>query len=427
MRAHDLDLKSWSFFEMTEEDVAALEALSSSSILCPEKDGTEPASAARQEIQGGQRRAISLRDTGSDDAYRGLCVFGAESPSPAGDRGIALHTLAADQWPPAAGRMRPTREAVTRMLLDDVRRFCVTHGYTRIQCYAPPDSDTLALLMRHGFEPEGVVVDGDSKAFSLSQHLAPAYTGDPYDGRDLLRWIARQLRLEVLSSDDTRCEARLRLSNLNPDLAETALAKSALPLCLELNAAPGGQNYLRIGVETGQSYVPAASLSLAQLRDLAGEKRIDMTLWPPPAVGASIAVEARSDLLGRFKPGRRNAFFDSGSFGTLLTHGIEHGVPPVIFFVDFATTATNPRLIGLGTVAEVHQGSPDDLWRRWGSLSIWTDGEEFARYAAIKKRMTVIVFDGLRPMDVVGPGLPLIGHSWTYVPAGQAYEVSRRL
>lgn len=427
MRPHDLDLKSWSFFAMTGDDIAALEALSSSSVLCPEEDAAAQASAARQEIQGGQRRAVSLRDTGSDDAYRGLCVFGLESPSPAGDRGIALHTLATEQFPRAAGRMRPTRDTVARMLLDAVRRFCVTHGYTRIHCFAPPDSDTLALLVRHGFEPEGVVVDGDDRAFGLSQHLAPAYTGDPYDGRDLLRWIARQLRLEVVASDDTRCESVLRLSNLNPDLADTALARSALPLCMDLNAGSDGQNYLRIGVETAHGYVPAANLSPAQLRDLSGEKRIDMTLWPPPEAGASIAVEMRSDQLGRFNPGRMNAFFDSGSFGTLLEHAIEHGVAPVIFFVDFATTATNPRLIGIGNVREVHRGSPDDLWRRWGSISIWPDRDEFGRYAAIKKRMTVIVFDGLRRVDVVGPGLPLIGHSWTYVPADQAYEVSRRV
>jgi hypothetical protein len=422
MRPHDLDLLSWSLFAMTSEDIAALSTLSSSSILCTPDQRT--LNLSQLEIQGGRRIALSLRAADSD-VYKGLCVFGLESPSPASDKAIALHVLSLDQFPEPKGKATPTRDTIGLTLLTEVRRFCVTHGYTRIHCFAPADSDTLALLVRHGFEPEGVALGGYEKTFSLTLHLASAYTGDPYDGRHLLHWIAEQLRLEVISSSDITCESLLGLASLNLDLADTALAESKLPIYLELDANPDGRDYLRIGVKTRDSYVQAASLSLDQLRDLSGEKRIDMTLWPPPEQGASIAVEIRPDLFNRFRTGAKNAFFDSGSYGTLLEYGIAHGVAPTIFFVDFATTTTNPRLIGIGTVREVHRGSPDELWRQWGEISSWSDKEEFGRYRAIKRKMTVIVFDSLREVNILGAGLPLIGHSWTYVEADQAYEVSR--
>jgi hypothetical protein len=75
----------------------------------------------------------------------------------------------------------------------------------------------------------------------------------------------------------------------------------------------------------------------------------------------------------------------------------------------------------------VHRGSPEDLWANWGSISSWPDAAGFARYRAIKRKMTVIVFDQLRRVDIIGAGLPSIGHSWTYVPARQAYGIARLL
>lgn len=422
MRPRELDLLSWSLFAMTSQDIAALDALSESSILTSDR---RTMTISQAEIRAGRRIALSLKDADSD-VYRGLCVFGRESPSPAGDKSIALHILSIEQFPAGSRRTRPTPDAIGLALLNEVRRFCLTHGYTRIHCFAPGEPDTLALLIRHGFEPEGVALGGQDRAFGLTQHLAPTYTGDPYDGRHLLHWIAEQLRLEVVSSSDMSCESLLGLSSLNADLADTALATSTLPLRLELNPAPDGQNYLRIGVHTADSYVSAASLSLDQLRELSGEKRIDMALWPPPEQGASIVVEIRPELFAGFRTGQRNAFFDSGSFGTLLEYAIEHEGEPKIFFVDFSTTRSNPRLIGIATVCEVHRGAPDTLWGQWGDISSWPDRDEFNRYRAIKRKMTVIVFDKLRKVSRLGEGLPLIGHSWTYVEADQAYNVSRR-
>lgn len=419
------DLLSWSLFALTPEDIDALTQLSRSSILCP--PNSHELDVSNYEIQAGRRIALSLKSTDSN-TYNGLCVFGLESPSPAGDKAIALHVLSLDRYPAAPDRIRgSSRTNIDAALFNEVKRFCVTHGYTRIHCFVPADPDTLALLTRLGFETEGVTLGGQPRTFSLTRHLAPTYTGDPYDGRHLLNWIADQLQFEAIDTTDTTCRCVLRLGTLNPDFADTALGLSQLPVFIELQPLEQGKDYLRIGLGSNEPHSVHASLSFHDLRQLAGVPRLDMTLWPPPAEGASIAVEIRSDLYSNFSLNGQHAYFDSGSYGTLLEYSIEHGVAPQIFFVDFATTTTNPRLIGVGRIVSVHRGSPEDLWANWGSISSWPDAAGFARYRAIKRKMTVIVFDQLRRVDIIGAGLPSIGHSWTYVPARQAYGIARLL
>jgi hypothetical protein len=422
MSIPNTDLVSWSLFAMTPTDQNALAKLSASSILA-DLNATELAACA-SEIQGGRRVALSLK-TPVDEVYCGLCVFGLESPSPAADKALALQVLSLDQYPSVentrAGRSHPTATA----LLDELRRFCLVHGYTRVKCLVPGNPDAITLLIRHGFEPEGATSAGETRLFSLAQHIPAAYTGDPYDGKHLLNWLTEQLRLDCLSSGETACEAVLSFDRLNRDLANTAFRRVKIPIYLELNSNPNGGSYLRIGISNDGG--AAANFSLDELRALAGVSRLDMTLWPPSDQGASVAVEIRSDFFRRFRTDRTNAFFYSGSFGTLLEHGLEHGMTPSIFFVDFATTTSNPRLIGVGKVKSVHRGLPNDLWREWGSISSWADWEEFSRYRGLKRKMTVIIFDKLRIVDVIGAGLPAIGQTWAYVPARQAYAIDRQI
>lgn len=425
MTINQSDFLSWSLFELKADDVDALTTLSQASLLCPlspqELDST------KYEIEAGRRIALSFKSH-DRPTYIGLCVFSLESPSPAGDKGIALHVFSLERYPRRNDRVRITPpDAIADALLNELKRFCTTHGYTRIHCFVPVDPDSVALLVRHGFEPEGMsLATTDNKTISLSRHLAPSYTGDPYDGQHLLNWIAEQLRLDTTSYTETSCIASLRLDQLNSDLSNTALGDVQLPVHLQLNITDANP-YLRVGVSESDNPDISTNVSFEDMSTLAGMRRLDMTLWPPPPDGASIAVEIRADLFERFRLDGPNVFFDSGSYGTLLESGIRNGSVPNIFFVDFATTATNPRLIGVANVNSVHRNTPDELWRHWGSISSWADISAFARYRAIKRKMTAIVFDDLRRVNRVGAGLPAIGHSWTYVPADQAYAIKRLL
>jgi hypothetical protein len=418
------ELLSWSLFALNSNDEEALGQLSKLSVLRPPKP-TELESI-KYDIRAGRKIALSLKSP-HRPIYFGLCVFGLESPSPVGDKAIGLDILSLEQYPRMPGPdLTLTSEEIESALLDEVKRFCRTHGYTRVHCYASAQPSTIAQFAKLNFEPQGTFVDGRSMMFSLALHLAPAYTGDPYDGRHLLNWIAEQLQLDSSRSNETRCECALRLDHLNSDLADTPLGDARIPVLLELQTA-AENSHLKIGFGSISYSDSSVSLTVDQLRQLTRVPRLNMALWPPPEEGASIAVEIRSELFGRFSSGRQNAYFDSGSYGTLLESAIDKGAAPHIFFVDFETTATNPRLIGVARVRSVQRGSPEDLWRQWGAISSWPDAEEFARYRAIKRKMTVIVFDNLRSVDTLGAGLPTIGHSWTYVPARQAYSIARLL
>lgn len=425
MTINQSDLLSWSLFELKADDIDALATLSQSSLLCPLS--SQELDSIKYEIEAGRRVALSFKSH-DRPIYTGLCVFGLESPSPAGNKGIALHIFSLDRYPRRNERVRITPpDAVADALLNELKRFCATHGYTRIHCFVPTDPDSVALLVRHGFEPEGISFGAaDNKTVSLTRHLASSYTGDPYDGQHLLNWMAEQLRLDSPSSTQTTCVANLRLDQLNSDLENTTLGDVGLPVYLQLNITDANP-YLRIGVSEVNSPDSSTNVSFEDLSALAGMRRLDMTLWPPPPDGASIAVEIRADLFERFRADGPNVFFDSGSYGTLLEFGINNGSVPNIFFVDFATTATNPKLIGVANVESVHRDTPDELWRRWGNISSWSDIDAFARYRAIKRKMTAIVFNDLQRVNRVGAGLPAIGHSWTYVPAQQAYAIKRLL
>ncbi|HEV2783056.1 MAG TPA: hypothetical protein VGX25_27050 [Actinophytocola sp.] len=357
-------------------------------------------------------------------------MFGLETPSPVPDKAIAMSVLSLATYPAPVGRSDTVdREHLETAVIEELRRFCRTHGFTRVVCYAPDDRLTLALLAKHGFTVESVISVDTTRIYGLSLHLPSTYTGDPYDGRHLLNWLAERLRLSVQNSDDTSSECFLRMDALNPDLVGTQLGSSQLPVKLSLHTKHdrGGPTHLRIQFGTTDSIESQFDLSIDDLREIAGVATLDMSFWPPPEDGASIAVEIRRDLYDRFDANRQNAYFDSGSYGTLLERATDRGLHPYIFFVDFATSTTNPRLIGLGRVRHVDRGSPDDLWERYGEYSSWSDADMFGRYRAIKRKMTAIIFDNVRRVDKIGAGLPVIGHSWTYVPSDQAYRVVRQV
>jgi len=263
----------------------------------------------------------------------------------------------------------------------------------------------------------------------MSLHIASSYTGDPYDGKHLLNWLAEQFHVDRRNSSDIALDGYLPLQALNPDLGGR-VSEYALPIRLELTGSgmhSRAQVVLRAMLGSGLQTDPLITMSAEDLQDLAQAPRLDLTWWPPPPDGAGIVVEVREDIFARFQSQRENAYFDSGSYGTLLERAINTGSLPYIFFIDFETSHSNPKLIGFGRVRSVHHSDPQHLWADWGEISSWSDETVFARYRAIKRKMTVIVFSDLRRAEVVGAGLPFINHSWTYVPAGQAYQVARNL
>jgi hypothetical protein len=415
----------WSLFQLSSSDETALDALSAGSLLLP-IDAREVEDLKRG-LQEGRRVALSLRTAG-DNRYQGLCVFGLERPSPSRDKALALLVFSLDGFSQSGESHR--HDTPVESLLGEVQRFARTHGFTRIHCYVPDDSDSVALLTSFGFRTESTPRNNGERVFGMSLHVPASYTGDPYDGKHLLNWLAEQLSIARRDSTDIGVEGFVPLQALNPDLSGTRFGNYALPLRLELTGPRSqtkGNITLRIMLGSESQSNPPISMSAEDLRELTGTPRLDLTLWPPPADGASIVVEVREELFDRFVEQRENAYFDSGSYGTLLERAIASGIPPYIFFVDFETTTSNPRLIGFGRVKSVHRSDPQRLWENWGQISSWSDEESFARYRAIKRKMTVIVFSDLRRVDVVGAGLPVIGHSWTYVPSGQAYQVARTL
>jgi hypothetical protein len=424
----DSDLLPWSLFELSSSDETALDTLTKASILLPL--GPRGLEDLNRGLQEGRRVALSLK-TAIANSYRGLCVFGLERPSPAIDKSLSLMVFSLEVFP-RLGETRDLqdRDSLARSLLGEVLRFCKTHGFTRIQCDAPDDADALALLIRCGFRVESSLHTGAGRAFGMSLDIAPSYTGDPYDGKHVIHWLAEQFRITRRSSTDTALDGYLPLGALNPNLGRTRPGEYALPIRLELTSStrsPQRQLALRAMLGAESPTEPLINFGIDDLKELTQTPRLDLTLWPPPPDGASIVVEIREDLFGRFSSEHENAYFDSGAYGTLLERAIDNGSSPYIFFVDFETAHSNPRLIGFARVTQVSRADPQRIWSEWGHLSSWPDEVAFARYRAIKRKMTVLIFTDLRQVDVVGVGLPFISHSWTYVPTGQAYQVARNL
>jgi hypothetical protein len=422
------EILPWSLFELSSSDEGALDALAQGSVLLPL--GATETEALKQGIREGRRVALSLK-TATEGRYHGLCVFGLEQPSPVKDKALSLHAFSLISIPEQVGRpdLR-RREHVAEDLLGEVIRFCRTHGFTRVHSYVKDDQESLATMNRLGFRVEGVVHDSPVRAYSVSLRVAASYTGDPYDGKHILNWIADHLHVRIDDTTDTSLHGNLALKTLNPDLGDTRIGGYALPLTFELGAAEdGGTGKVALRAVIGDAGDAKNSVSLVteDLRELTQDPRLDLTFWPPPSEGASIAVEIREDLFDRFRIDRSNAYFDSGSYGTLLERAIASGNVPQIFFIDFETSQGNPRLIGVARVESVDRLDPNSLWKKYGQISSWADRTAFVRYRAIKRKMTGIIFRELRRVDLVGVGLPVIGHSWTYVPSAQAYEVARRV
>ena len=86
-------------------------------------------------LERGTSVALSIRDAKSREYY-GLCVLALESPSPLEDKALSLSVFTQEIYGPDVGQN--SRVATSRNdLMAEVLRFCKTHGYKRIHCYAP--------------------------------------------------------------------------------------------------------------------------------------------------------------------------------------------------------------------------------------------------------------------------------------------------
>ena len=177
----------WSLFELTEADRQAIDKLVRRSILKPLTE--QQISRYKRDIETGTKVALSLRAPNTSHYY-GLCLFGRESPSPLGEKAISVFALTAESATAGGVTNKVRSELVESALLDELRRFCRTHGFTRIQCYVDDVSEVLTALGREGFKVESAITLDDARTYGLSLHLSPSYTGDPYDGSHLLRWLA---------------------------------------------------------------------------------------------------------------------------------------------------------------------------------------------------------------------------------------------
>jgi hypothetical protein len=422
------ELLSWSLFELSNADETALDMLSRDSILLPL--GSRGLEDLNRGLHEGKRVALSLR-TPTSDTYYGLCVFGLERPSPAMDKSLSLLVLSLGYLTPS-GEAHDSRhrDILAKSLLEELLSFCRIHGFRRIHCYAPDDPESIALLIRCGFRVESAPNTGGARTFGLSLHIPATYTGDPYDGKHLLNWLAEQFHFARQSSTDLELNGYLPLRALNPELGADRFGEYALPIRLELSsydALSRREPTLNAMYGSGSATDPLVSLRAEDLKELTQVPRLDLALWPPPPDGASIVVEVREDLFATFSAQHDNAYIASGSFGTLLERALANGATPSIFFIDFETSHSNPKLIGIGKVTAVRRVDPQHVWKDWGQISSWSDERSFARYRAIKRKMTVIVFSELRRVDMIGPGLPFISHNWTYVSAVQAEQVARNL
>ena len=407
----------WSLFALTDRDTQAFKWLASRSVLVPCSESE--VEFLLTEMHEGRMVALSVRDQ-STGAYCGLCILAREAPSPWPEKSLSILALSFDSYEPVRPRRR---NANNPDILEEVLRFCRTHGYVRLHCYSPTDQDGISNLIRHGFSAEGKILHKQRTYYSWSMDLATPYTGDPRDGAHLLSWLAERLRMEAVAKDDLSVRGHLPLRSVNPQFADRIAGTMELPTVLELKQSrtKSWEVELRFG-EAGSG--ESLAFGRSELVDLTQSDRIDLSDWPPTNETYSLVVEIRRTFFEAYHEGR-HAYLDSGHYGTLLTRTLDQGNDSYIFFVDVETTQDNPLLLGGARIEFVDHGSPLAMWRAHGEISSWTDEGSFKRYGSIKRKMTAIVFSDLVKVERRGAGLPTIGHSWAYVPGGQGYSVAR--
>jgi len=412
----------WSLFALSNTDLEALKWLASKTILvpCDESD----IERLIGEMRDGRVVALSVRDQ-QTGAYCGLCVLGRETPSPWPEKSLSVLALTFEQYFPQQGRVR--RPTPPLDLLQEVFRFCRTHGYVRLHCYSPADPSRAKILTDHGFESDGRLTHKQRTYYSWSMELPTPYTGDPCDGSHILNWLGERFRLEsVENRSDTTLVGRLPLRSVNPHLEDRLAGNLDFPTRLSLVNSHSTDWSVELRMSDRED-TEAIKLGPSELMDLTQSRRIDLSEWPPREHSHSLAVEIRRTFFGAYRPNAQHAFLDSGHYGTLLTRTLAEGNDSYIFFIDVETAQGNPLLLGAGRVARVDHGSPRELWAKYGAISSWRDEESFRRYGSIKRKMTAIIFENLKPEQKRGVSLPMISHSWAYVPGQQAYEVARSI
>lgn len=410
----------WSLFALSNTDIEALKWLASRTILvpCDEQD----IERLLAEMRDGRIVALSVRDQ-QTNAYCGLCVLGRETPSPWPEKSLSVLALTFEQYNPNPGRRRPPVPQPD--LLQEVFRFCRTHGYVRLHCYSPADSECAKTLTDCGFESDGRLSHKQRTYYSWSMELPTPYTGDPRDGSHILNWLGERFRLEsVENSSDTTLVGRLPLRSVNPHLEDRLAGSLDFPTRLHLVNLHSSNWAVELRMSDYEE-TEAIRLGRSELEDLTQSRRIDLSEWPPNEHSHSLAVEIRRNFFSAYQDGNRHAFLDSGHYGTLISRAIAKHDVSYIFFIDVETAHGNPVLLGAGRITKVDHGSPRALWTDYGAISSWKDEESFRRYGSIKRKMTAIVFEDLISSEMMGPGLPMITHSWTYVSGPQAYGVAR--
>ena len=118
---------------LTQQDEEALRWLAKKTYLTPLSDSD--LNTLLLSLERGTSVALSIRDAKSREYY-GLCVLALESPSPLEDKALSLSVFTQEIYGPDVGQN--SRVATSRNdLMAEVLRFCKTHGYKRIHCYAP--------------------------------------------------------------------------------------------------------------------------------------------------------------------------------------------------------------------------------------------------------------------------------------------------
>lgn len=412
----------WSLFALSTDDIRALEWLASKTILVP-CDGSDVARLT-EEMRGGRIVALSIRDRRSG-AYCGLCVLGRETPSPWPEKSLAVLALTFEQYIPQSQPGRPSTSHPD--LFEEVLRFCRTHGYVRLHCYSPADSSCAKILTDYGFNSDGRLTLKQRTYYSWSMELPTPYTGDPCDGSHILNWLGERFRLEsVESKSDTTLIGRFPLRSLNPHLEDRLAGNLDFPTQLQLVNSHSADWSVELRMSDRED-TEAITLGQSELQDLTQSRRINLSDWPPGEHRYSLAVEIRKGFFDLYEPTTKHAFLDSGHYGTLLSRTLARGNESYIFFIDVETAQSNPLLLGAGRITGVDHGSPLEIWTKHGEISSWKDAESFRRYGSIKRKMTAVLFEGLTLWGKTGAGLPMINHSWTYVPGRQAYEVARSI
>lgn len=432
------DLLYWSLFERKDLESGEFNQLALlSSIGQPNVE--EHLHSIREEVFNGSKVAVAFRHRTTKELL-GLCIFGVHNPPPSDQETLALDLFSSKEpntgSPSTKDRLR---RAAEDELLSKVMDFARIHGFDRVRTYLRTDSPAVSVFLRNAFIVEHCDKTRGLATYCLGREVLPYYDKDPYDFRTLIQWLCSFFSLKVCKQLDNGVEAKFNL-NAPADIGSGAPHTSRIEFDVKvvvvratnisaLSSAPDMPTVALLDEDielTKLTLGPNISvIGLSQLKQLTANIRIDPMFWPPESGYPHIEVEIRKALFKKFQQNSKNAFIDSGQYGSVMSQALAIKHPTLrIFFVDYQTARDRPTLLGVGTVREIVIAQPTEIWRRFGTISSF-DEDGFRRYASIKRNMTAIIFDELRTKEIPGVTLPIIQHSWRYVSSQEGYQVYR--